>query len=385
MRNKYLIKIVGKNPKRFLKNLHKMNIQMLSIQEEANTLYLLLLEEDYERLLRLPTIYEITLIRTYGPIHWKQIFHEKKYFFLTIVFAICIFYFLSHLIFDVEVVHNKQEIRTLVMTELKNYGIDRFHFCVSYERKEEIVSEILNKHKEELEWMEIERVGTKYIVRVEERIKNGASSSQPVRNIVAKKDGIIRHIEASQGEIVVKRNDYVKKGDILISGEIHKGEDVKNTVSATGKVLAETWYKVTVEMPYTYHEEKVTGRKKQVLQLRFLNHTFSFFDFTDYIGEKKETTPLLSHPLLPLALEWNTIEEVEIIDEVYSKEEALRKAREKAFEKIKLQLGENDSVIDQKDLKITENHSKIIVEVFFKVEEDITDYQPIPERQEESE
>ena len=39
----------------------------------------------------------------------------------------------------------------------------------------------------------------------------------------------------------------------------------------------------------------------------------------------------------------------------------------------------------QKDLKITENHSKIIVEVFFKVEEDITDYQPISERQEESE
>ena len=42
-------------------------------------------------------------------------------------------------------------------------------------------------------------------------------------------------------------------------------------------------------------------------------------------------------------------------------------------------LGVNDRIISQKDLKITQEDSKIKVSIFFKVEEDITSYQPIRE------
>ena len=42
-------------------------------------------------------------------------------------------------------------------------------------------------------------------------------------------------------------------------------------------------------------------------------------------------------------------------------------------------IGEEDKILYEKSLKITEEDSKIVVVIFFKVKEDITDYQPIKE------
>ena len=38
-----------------------------------------------------------------------------------------------------------------------------------------------------------------------------------------------------------------------------------------------------------------------------------------------------------------------------------------------------DKILYEKSLKITEEDSKIVIVIFFKVKEDITDYQAIPE------
>ena len=70
-----------------------------------------------------------------------------------------------------------------------------------------------------------------------------------VRNIVAKKDAIVRSVSASSGEIIRKNNDYVKAGDIIISGEIKLNDEVKNKVSAKGRVYGEVWYEIEVESP----------------------------------------------------------------------------------------------------------------------------------------
>ena len=176
-----------------------------------------------------------------------------------------------------------------------------------------------------------------------------------------------------------KLNDYVKPGDVIISGRIKNKEETKALVPAEGTVYAETWYQVEVDMPLSYYEEQLTGKEKKVLSIHFLSHTFSFFDFHPFLNKRVTESTLLSSPLLPFSLTWDYQQELNVIDEDYSNEEALVRARQLAEEKLQSMLGVNDRIISQKDLKITQEDSKIKVSIFFKVEEDITSYQPIRE------
>ena len=377
LENRYLVKIEGKDPHRFLLNLIKMNFQFYRVKEKSSSLELLLNEANYQRLMEMKTIYQITLKRIYGPkALWQQIWN-KRIFWVAFLLGCLVFFLLTHIIFSVEVIHTKKAIRDMLYEELAQYGITRFHFCVSFEQKEKIRSEILAKHKDTLEWMEIERIGTKYVVRVEERMLNDPTETPTVRDIVARKDGIITRIEASQGEIVAKKDQYVRKGDLLITGVIHNKEEAQAYVMAKGNVYAETWYKVTVAMPLHYHEEKATGKKTQLLQVHFLNHTFSLFDFAHYKNKKSTVTNLLKNPLFPLSFDYVVEQEMDVIDENYTPEEATQKANEMAASKVLEQLNVNGRILQQKDLKITQEDSKIVIEVFLKVEEDITDFRPI--------
>ncbi len=377
LNNKYLVRIEGKNPHRFFLSLVKMHLEFLQVKEENDYLEVWVDEKNYERLIDIKTIYEIKLVKIKGIKAVTEEIKKKKFFFISLIVGLFLLLFLSNIIFDVEVVHTKKEIRDLLYEELDNYGIKRLHFCISFEKKEKIREEILEKHKDTLEWIEIERVGTKYIVRVEERKLNKEEEPLEIRDIVAKKDGLITKIESSKGEIVAKKNQYVKKGDLLITGAIHNKEEVKEYVASTGTVMAETWYKVTVSMPLSYHEEKKTGNKKQLLGITFLNHHFSLFDFKPYKDKKREEKALIKNSLFPLSIDWVIEEELEVIDQHYTKEEAIEEAKKRASEKLLSSLGENDRILFQKDLKITEEDSKIIVEVFLKVEEDITAYQKL--------
>ena len=47
------------------------------------------------------------------------------------------------------------------------------------------------------------------------------------QDYIAKKDGIIRQLDVKQGNVLVKVNQYVKKGDVLIS---HQIEDTKQQI-----------------------------------------------------------------------------------------------------------------------------------------------------------
>lgn len=89
-------------------------------------------------------------------------------------------------------------------------------------------------------------------------------------------------IVAENGEIIKKKNDYVKAGDIIISGEIHKNDEVVDNIPASGSVYAEVWYKVKVEMPISYKEELLTGKNKNILNISFLDYSWNLFDFYPY-------------------------------------------------------------------------------------------------------
>lgn len=376
----YEVKIEGKDLQRFIKMLYRKKINLLNIVYDDYGVYIKISKGDYERLLQIKTIYEIKLTRLYGLEKYKYLFKKYLIFIISIGFGFLLLFFLSNIIFDVEIIHRKKDIRDLVYKELKSYDIKKYGFMLPFEKQEKIVKEILSNNRDKLEWLEIERVGVKYIVRVEERIINEIKENNEPRNVVAKKDGIIMHVDASSGEIVKRINDYVKKGDIIISGSIFKNDEVKNKVVANGKVYAEVWYMVDVSMPLVYKEEYLTGKSKKCLTFTIFNNSYSIFDLFPYKHKRINESIIFKNNILPIKLSFNKEQELRVIDEVYTYDEAINKALILARKKISTKFNTNEKILSEKKLKIKQNNSTILMTVFFKVYEDITSYAPIEDK-----
>lgn len=371
--NYYLVRIKGHDIKSFIRNLHKKRINLNELKIYEKEFYAKLNQKDFDKLKEIKTSYEIELIKKYGVVHYKEVIKNNIIFLISIFISILILLILENMIFEVEIVTNDSKIRKILNEELEKYDIEKYKLVKSYNKIQEIKSKIIENNKDNIEYIEIERIGTKYVIRVEKRIINNLTKENKIRHVVASKNGIIKKIEADKGEILTKVNDYVAKGDILISGEIHKGEDVLDNTSADGKIYAEVWYKVKVTIPIKYYEEKKTGKSENIISINILDYNLNLFEKEKYKDKKEKEIILFSDFFNLFKISYKNLEELEVNDSINlitSENTAVKYAREKIIS----QLSDEEYIISQKKLKTTLNDSTIKVEVFFKVYENITDY-----------
>lgn len=379
-RSKIKLNIKGKKIERFLKRLsdHKINLYSVKIinREEAN---IIISKEDYLKVLQLKTIYDLNVLDGYGFIKIrKNLKINSVLIFFLIIGLICI-YILSKVTFSIDVIHTDPNIRKYITQQLNNYGIKINTFKKSYNEIQKIKNQILENNKDKLEWIEIESIGTKYIVRLEERKINKEKEQYEKQNVVANKSAIIKKIEAKNGQIVKELNSYVSKGDVVISGNITLNDQIKDTIKADGTIYGEVWYKVKVSQPLTYSETHETGNIKKTLVLHFLNKEYSLSNYKD---KNVKSKTLIKHSFLPIYLNYEIQKEVKVIDEVYTIDEAIKKAEERAYDELNSKLNDKEHIINSKNLKVDINDSKIELEIFFSIYEDITGYAKIDELEE---
>lgn len=365
----YTLKIEGKDVKRFFKTLISQNVYFEKVEFKGKILYVTVDKDNLEKITSIKTSYSINVIKIYGMERLLQSIKYNKFMVISLFFSLIFLYVLSNITFDIYIMHSDKEIRDIMNYELLKHGIKKYTFLKGYDDIQKIKEDIINNNKNKIEWLEIEKIGTKYIIRVDKRIINNEEKSENDCNIVAKKSGIIMKIDAEKGEVAVKVNDYVKKGDILISGVIHKGEDVKGSMPAKGDVYAEVWYKVKAVTPINYKEERKTGNKSNALNITLFNNNFNVLgkDFKNNISSKKS---IINDSFGLFKIDFNNNEEVLVRDEVYDIA-SVNIAVEKARRKIEENLKEGEYVIYQKKLKTTINDSTMVTEVFFKVYENI--------------
>ncbi len=380
--NRIKLKITGSNIKLFIRELNTNHIDLLRIEYPLpKTIYITIRDTDYEKILLLNTVYELEIIEIYGGIKLKKVLKNNRYIFITLLIGIYILLLLSNVIFGVQVMHSNSKIRALLIDELANRGIKRLAFKKSFDEIQKIEADILNKNKSKIEWLEIKAEGTKYIVRVEERKIEAKKENIKYQHIVARRNGIIKIIDASNGDIVRIVNEYVKKGDILISGAIIRNEKIIKNVKADGKVYAEVWYTTRVEYPLSYREEIKTGKTKQTYAITFLDHRWPLFDFNPFKDKKIKAINLVTLPLVPFKIVREQQEELKIINEKCTKEEALIRANRVARQKMEERLKENEKIISQQNLDVKIQNNKVIANIFFSIYENIGVGRPfVPEQ-----
>ena len=371
------IKITGKNPNYFLNELINRNINIYNLVKTNNYLIIIISYSDYLKVLKIKTTYKIKVLRKYGILRIKELLKRYLFFIIFSILGIIINIILSNMIFDVEVIHPSKEIINLVEKDLKELGISKYKFKKNIKS---IKEKILLKEKDKIEWIEIEKIGTKYIVRVEERKLNKKEEICNPRNIVSKKEAIILEIKSSSGEIVKKINDYVSKDEVIISGIIHNKEDIVSKKCAEGIVYGETWYKINLSIPKDYSIEELTDKFSLGLNIKLFNKDLNIN--SKYKTYKRNNIYTLHSNIIPISINFTKYLETKIIRKIYTVnniDEIAIKLSEKEMNK---RLRKDEEILSKKVLKKNINNSKIEIEVFLKVKEDITSYQKINTKEE---
>ena len=384
LKSKINIKVKGNNIERFIKRLKNNNIDILKIKYlSKNEIIIRIYKEDLDKLISIKTIYEITIIDYLGLEKYKLSIKNNKYIIISIMICLIWLYILSNIIFHIDIITNDTDMKNILIKELKEYKIEKYKFKKSYNKLQYIKKEILSKHKNEIEWIEIETIGTKYIVRYEPRIINEEKKQYELRNIIAKKDAVIKNLYVSNGQIIKNINSYVKKGDIIVSGYIKLNDSIKDTISSNGIVYGETWYKVTIDYPYKYKEEYKTGKEKKLFVFKFLNKDIELFNFNKYKTKKVEDKTILKNNILPIKFVIQKQYETKKYEENNNEKELIDNALKYSNKKIEEKLSENEYISDYKILNKIKKDKSIELNIFYSVVEDITEYQVIEEYKEE--
>ena len=374
MNNKLILKVTGKTKKYFLNEIIKNNINIYDLKENNNSYELLINYSDYEKILNIKTTNKIDVIQRIGINNYLNFIKTNIIVIIFVTLGILLNILLSNMILDIEINHPNKQIKKLIKKDLKEFGITKYKFKISYKEKELIKEKILDKEKDIIDWLEIEEKGTKYIIKLEERKKEELVLCNP-RNIISTKEAIITKITSESGEIKKKINDYVVPGDILISGVIYNKETAVDKRCATGKVYGETWYKVKVILDNNYKTIEETTNKRKGLYLKVFNLEYKLFNkFSKY---KIKEYNIIKSKILPINISFVIYEELLEKNNKNTLDNVDDKALEIAEKNIKNKLSNDESILTKKVLKKELKNSKIEVDVFISTEENIIDYQDI--------
>lgn len=184
------------------------------------------------------------LITTTGMMGYLLRSFSKPSRILSILAAGLLWYGLSTTIFEIEVKGEQDESRKLIQNTLKQMGYTTpFHHQNEHQLKEKLKKQL----EYDIAWLEIEKRGSRYIITYTP--KEFVTLKQlHHQELIARKDGVIERFDIQHGNKVHKVNEFVHKGDVLVSNVITDSKNKNQEVYVKGRVFAYTWRDVTVSM-----------------------------------------------------------------------------------------------------------------------------------------
>lgn len=371
MKSKVRIKITGNDINRFILKLnkHKINIYKINTKKN-NTCHMIVDYSSYDDIIKIKGIYDVHIVDYLGIIKIKKDFFKNKFFITFIVLGICLIFFLTRITYNIKIITNDEKLNNLLIKELRENGIYKYSLLKNYQEIAKIKNNILKKYQDIFEWLEIEKKGTSYYVRFEPRLENKKETIAEIYNIVALKDARIINLNIKSGQIIKNINQYVKKGDIIVSSDIKLNDEVKNISSAKGLVYGEVWYIVDITIPLNYQEKIITGNSVKTYSINFLNKkiVFNNSSFFDKISIENK---LIKNNLFNISFNEEIIKEVKINKNINFNNLAIKLASEK----IKKNLKEDEEIIDYVVLTEREIENNYYMELFVSVKEQIGKYE----------
>lgn len=297
-------------------------------------------------------------------------------------FSFCLLlYLLSMLVWTVEIEGvSMPEKEALFREELAKMGVKpgRFKFLVD---DPQTIQRNMIEAIPDVTWVGFQFQGTKAILKVVEKTKPEMMEPLSPRNLIAKKKAVVHDLFVEQGEPKVKPNQYVRPGDILVSGIIGT-EEHQRIVPAKGRVLGEVWYESNISVPLVRTKNVFTGETKDEYYVHIGNLPIKVWgfekpEFDQYEREDKLVKAEIKNWTLPFA--WNkvTLKATEEIKTSLTEQEAAELALEMSRKALLRNLEPDAEIKEENVLRKRVEHGKVYMKIHYTVIEDIAKEQLI--------
>lgn len=199
---------------------------------------------------------------------------------------------------------------------------------------------LIRKQYNDITWVSVEMRGTRLIVHIKENFDtNIAKVEEKPYNIISNVDGVIESIITRSGVPMVKSDDEVTKGQLLVSGAVELLNDAKDVigyeyVNSDADIYAYVVHPYHESFALDYVKKNYTGRNNSGIELEFFGKSLylsglsKHINLYDTVKDYKNLT-ITKNYYLPISVCKMSFNEYETEECRYSEDEARAMAQEK--------------------------------------------------------
>lgn len=218
---------------------------------------------------------EIKVVKRGGIPFW--IYERRKRYGLWtgIVLGVMLIFFSQQFLWRIDVVGNNKVTSGEILELLEDYGL--YTGCYIPRIDADRIQNKLLIDSDKVSWISVNINGNTATVEVREteNADREESSGKPA-HLTASKSGQIVDVRVMAGNVVVKAGDFVKEGEMLVSGLFESNISGLRIERAQGKVYAQTSREIYIKIPFDYEEKVYTGREYCEKYLNFFDYSVKF-------------------------------------------------------------------------------------------------------------
>lgn len=297
-----------------------------------------------------------------------------------IVLALLAVFLLSNMVWRIDVVGADPAVEQQIRSDLKKMNVHVGSIEFFLPSLEQIEGE-LSAELKKATWVGVSKEGTTYHIEIVQKELPKKEEVTGPRDLIATKEATIREVYVEKGVAAVQPDQVVEPGDLLISGSIGNDDDPK-FVSSKGKVLGETWYHSTIDVPLNTAYTTFTGKTYNKHELTLFGWHVPIWGFNSapFKHASKEVDSRPFHFLfwdLPLSYEKITYRETDQTHRQLDEKKALSLGKTTAENQLLEDLPADAKILTENVRDQSLKDGVLKLEILFTVEEEISKPRPI--------
>ncbi len=375
------IRVTGYSPERFLNLCKNKNLDIWGLEAVHNAYEMYININGFRKLKPIlrKTKTRVTIEERIGLPFFFYKYRKRTAFFIGSLFCILMIFSCTFFVWRIDVQGNQAITDEVLLEFLETKEIK--HGMVKQKINCEQIAKDIRKQFDEIIWVTVSLEGTNLLVHIKENTDTFKEEEEIMTacDIISDKTGIITDIIVRSGVPKVQVGSEVKKGDLLVSGQLEVLNDAKevvatHTVIADADITIETVEQFKEHISKTYQEKIYTKKSKTIPYLKLKEHMicFDFFE-TSYkkydIKTKEKQLKMGDSFYFPVRFGKKVLKEYKLKTKEYTKEEMeklLNEKIEKYFQKIE----QKNSIILEKEWIIEHDQTGATANVRLQLREE---------------
>lgn len=286
-----------------------------------------------------------------------------------IVFAICIYAWLSAYVWEVRIEGLPQYDEDRMLESMKAYGLHE-GAILHQSDLDRMATAYLEEHQE-MAWMNIQKKGT--VITIYGKLTELGNTDQPSisekgANLIASRDAIIEEFIIEKGRPVVMRGEVVAKGDLLVSG-IYESANGTYVTMASGEVRGKVTQTLQVFAPYETTQLSIYNTKLQSVTISVFDKSICLFsrkqnEQGSVVASQKQVY-LFDKIRLPISVETQKMCITQETTQTHTETDTMKKAYEELNRQVALLLQNGELVSKNIEGRFTDAGYEIICQVTY--------------------